>query len=199
MELTRSIESSKYLQHDIDFSFPFEYDMSTSDLISHLSNMYKENIHLINATLNIEDLETIVEVIDRSERVFIFAVGDSKISALTFINKCIKIKKFFYLATENNEELSYCQGVTKKDCCLFISYDKNNYYHHCLKTLLYKHCQIITITSHDQDPLFKYSHHSILIPHKEASDKIATFYSQFSFQYILNIIYALLHKKYINS
>ena len=34
-----------------------------------------------------------------------------------------------------------------------------------------------------------------MIPHKEKNEKIATFYSQISFQYVLSILYSLLYKK----
>ena len=49
------------------------------------------------------------------------------------------------------------------------------------------------------DVLFKYSRYRILIPQKEKTEKIATFYSQLSFQYVLSIIYSLLYKKYQQS
>lgn len=59
--------------------------------------MYKESIDLINGELDIDELEKIVDLLDRSNRVFVYAIGDSRISAMGFTNKLIKIGKFFIL------------------------------------------------------------------------------------------------------
>ena len=71
------------------------------------------------------------------------------------------------MTTENNEQESFCKGITKDDCCLFITYDKNESYKACLKILFQKRCKIIVITSNCDNPLVKYSNYHIIIPHKE--------------------------------
>ena len=77
-----------------------------------------------------------------------------------------------------------------------ITYSKQDVYRDSLRTLLYNHVPIITITSNADDILFQYSRYHILIPHKENNEKIATFYSQISFQYVLSILYSLLYKRH---
>lgn len=192
----RNIESLKYVNNKIDFSFPFQNDEPTWQIINSIASIYKESIDLINGELNIDGLEKIVDILDTSERVFIYAIGDSQITAMNFTNKLIKIGKFFQIATENREEIHISHAVTNNDCCLFISYSINQSYHDCLKVLLSKGCKIITLTANHNDPLYKYSDYNIVIPYKEQNEKIATFYSQISFQYVLSIIYSLLYKRY---
>lgn len=196
IEYLRNTESKKYLHDDIDFSFPFRGDEPTLKVINSISSVYKDTIDLINSELNLQDLEAIVDILDKSDRVFIYAVGDSMITAMNFTNKLIKINKFFQIATQNHEEVSFSNFVTNKDCCFFISYNSTNFYLRLLKIILPKNCKIITLTANKNDPLYKYSDYTILIPHKEKNEKIATFYSQLSFQYVLSIIYSLLYKKY---
>lgn len=199
MDYIRQMESLKYVNQDIDFSFPFHSDEPTWQIINSLSQVYKESIDLINSELNIDELEAIVDLLDSSQRVFIYATGDSKITAMGFTNKLVKIGKFFYIATENREELFFSQSATSNDVALFITYSKQNSYKECVQALLRHHCPIITMTSNHNDVLFKYSRYRILIPQKEKTEKIATFYSQLSFQYVLSIIYSLLYKKYQQS
>lgn len=115
---------------------------------------------------------------------------------MSFTNKLIKIGKFFYIATENREEISFSMAATPQDVALFITYSKQDVYRDSLRTLLYNHVPIITITSNADDILFQYSRYHILIPHKENNEKIATFYSQISFQYVLSILYSLLYKRH---
>ena len=72
---------------------------------------------------------------------------------------------------------------------------RNRRYKACLKILFQKRCKIIVITSNCDNPLVKYSNYHIIIPHKEKDEKIATFYSQLGFNYILSIIYSLIYKR----
>lgn len=195
IDFMRYMESLKYVRQDIDFSFPFQSDEPTWQIINSLAHVYKESIDLINSQLDIDELEKIVDLLDCSQRVFIYATGDSKITAMGFTNKLIKIGKFFYIATENKEEVSFSKAATPQDVALFITYSKQDVYRESLRILLYNHVPIITITSNHDDILFKYSRYHILIPHKEKNEKIATFYSQISFQYVLSILYSLLYKK----
>lgn len=195
IDFMRYMESLKYVRQDIDFSFPFQSDEPTWQIINSLARVYKESIDLINRQLDIDELEKIVDLLDRSQRVFIYATGDSKITAMGFTNKLIKIGKFFYIATENKEEVSFSKAATPQDVALFITYSKQDVYRESLRILLYNHVPIIIITSNHDDILFKYSRYHILIPHKEKNEKIATFYSQISFQYVLSILYSLLYKK----
>lgn len=198
MDYLREMESLKYVNNDIDFSFPFNSDEPTWQIINSLSSMYKESIDLINGELDIDELEKIVDLLDRSNRVFVYAIGDSRISAMGFTNKLIKIGKFFYIVTDNREEAAFSMGATENDVALFIAYSKHYLYKDCLRILLHNHCPIITITSLSTGILYKYSNYHILVPQKESNEKIATFYSQLSFQYVLSIIYSLLYKKYQN-
>ena len=105
MDYLREMESLKYVNNDIDFSFPFNSDEPTWQIINSLSSMYKESIDLINGELDIDELEKIVDLLDRSNRVFVYAIGDSRISAMGFTNKLIKIGKFFYIVTDNDDEV----------------------------------------------------------------------------------------------
>ena len=196
IDFMKHIESLKYVKQDIDFSFPFQNDEPTWQIINNIANVYKESIDLINSELHIDELEQIVDLLDKAQRVFIYAIGDSKITAMSFTNKLIKIGKFFYIATENREEISFSMAATPQDVALFITYSKQDVYRDSLRTLLYNHVPIITITSNTDDILFQYSRYHILIPHKENNEKIATFYSQISFQYVLSILYSLLYKRH---
>lgn len=95
IDFMRYMESLKYVRQDIDFSFPFQSDEPTWQIINSLARVYKESIDLINSQLDIDELEKIVDLLDRSQRVFIYATGDSKMTAMGFTNKLIKIGKFF--------------------------------------------------------------------------------------------------------
>lgn len=192
----KEIESQKYIHQSIDFSAPFYQQESISEIINNIGSLYKESIDLINSQLDIPSLEKIVNTLIQSKRLFIYAIGDSKITAMTFVNKLMKINYYPILATENYEEIPMSYNVTSNDCALFLSYSGNHYtYKACLQTLKKKHCQTIAITAHKNSILYKYCDYQLLIPDKEDDQKIATFYSQLTFHYILSIIYSLIYAK----
>ena len=51
------------------------------------------------------------------------------------------------------------------------------------------------ITANKESRIAKECDYCILLPDMEENHKIATFYSQLAFQYVLNIIYSLLYVK----
>ena len=130
-----------------------------------------------------------------SKRIFIFGIGDAKITAMNFINKLIKINYFPILATEHNEELHIVKNLTSDDCAFFISYSGNYMsYNECTQILNQNNVPIITLTANGNGYLVKRSQYCLCIPNYEKDNKIATFYSQHAFIYILSIIYSLIYK-----
>ena len=194
MQLLKEKESEKYITNTIDFTSPFYEEESSGQIINNIASLYKESIDIISSEINSNEIEKIAECINSCKRLFIFAYGDTRITAMNFINKMIKINKYPILATENHEDDVMCSNVEKNDCVLFISYScKKNLKTEWIKTLQEKRCSIITITSNEESEFFLESHYKILIPDREHDNKIATFYSQLAFQYILSIIYALVY------
>lgn len=196
LSLIKKIESQKYIHQSVDFNSPFLEQESITEIINNISHLYKNSIDLINAQLDIPYLEKVVVTLMKSERIFIYAIGDSKITAMNFINKLMKINYYPILATENYEETYMSANTTSQDCALFLSYSGNHFsYKKCLQILKQHHCTTITITAHQNSLLYKYSDYHLLIPDKENEQKIATFYSQLTFHYLLSIIYSLIYAK----
>lgn len=200
IQLARSIESIKYVNNQVNYSIPFSYDESSQEIANSIASVYKNTINLINSELDISKLEEIADLLVESDRVFVFGRGDSEITALNFINKCTKIAKFFHLATQYDEEISYAKNAGKKDCCLFITYDRTDYYNECVREIIKNRTKFIVITGCKDSLLIRYCNYKIIIPHQEDTyDRIATFYSQEGFQYILSVIYSLMYKRTIQN
>ena len=52
---------------------------------------------------------------------------------------------------------------------------------------------IITFTANEKHIIAQKSRHKVIVAHREQSHKIATFYSQFVFDYLLNILYSMIY------
>lgn len=194
--LIKEIESQKHMKQTVDFTIPFYSSETVLEIINNISNLYKESIDIINSSIDINVMEQIVKTIYSAKRMFIYSIGDSKITAKSFINKLIKINYYAISATDNHEETSISASVNSQDCALFISYSGETVdYSNCFYILKRCGCKIITITANEKSIIAQKSDLCILLPNKENDNKIATFYSQLAFQYVLNIIYSLLYAK----
>lgn len=192
--LLNELEAEKYIVKDIDYSVPFQENQSTRDIFQGLFSLYRESINVIQSQLDEQEMENIVECMMKSQRIFIYAVGDAKITSQSFINKMIKMNYFPILATENQEELYIANQMTHKDCALFITYRaKQPYLEECIRIAKRNHVPCIIITANINSSLIKKCQYHIIIPDYEHDDKIATFYSQLAFLYILSLIYSLIY------
>ncbi len=86
--------------------------------------------------------------------------------------------------------------MTSEDLALFVSYSgEMKEINDELYTLRRRRVPIIALTGSIESYLAGMSTRTIVIPHLEGTtdEKVATFYSQFAFDYILNVIYALIY------
>lgn len=185
------LENNKYTRNNVDMNLPFYESEGMDEIINHLSSLYKDTIDLVNARLDIRILEKVVHCILNSNRLFIYAVGDSQITAKSFINKMIKINIHPLLATDNREELVVSNNIDKNDSALFISYSGNDkLYEKCIKIIKRKGVKIISLTAMENSILAKNSNFVLTIIPEEHNQNIARFYSQLAIEYILSIIYS---------
>lgn len=197
ISLLKEVEASKYTVSTIDYSIPFQVEQSKETIINSMFSLYKESITIIHSKLDNQELDDIANCLMNASRIFIFAVGDAKITAMGFMNKLMKINCFPILATEHHDEYGVSKQMNTQDVALFISYSaKNDKFQDCINVIHKKGSKIVTLTANEDSYLNKQSDYSICIPDCENDNKIATFYSQLGFLYVLSIIYALLYNQY---
>ncbi len=193
-DLIKEIESEKFRHTDVNFDRPFYQSETSMALINSLSSLYKESIDLVRGSLKEEDLLKAAQILKKSHRVFIFAIGDTRIMAEGFINKMIKLNIYPILATANNEEITMMANMTKEDCVLLVTYNgKSSVLQNTANYAYEEQIPLIVITGNGQTSLAKQADPLILIPHKEGDEKIANFYSQLAFQYLLDLLYSLIY------
>ena len=99
---------------------------------------------------------------------------------------------------ENDDEISITKQIRHDDVAIFVSYDQyTEEFKNVIDQVLASACDTILITANPNSRLYRAATVAITIPQAEKERKVATFYSQFAFQYILNLIFALLYKNKI--
>lgn len=189
--LVQDLERRRKEQSHIDMSFPFYGQESSADVMKSIADLSKESIETCYETISSIHLEKVASWISKANNTYIYANGDSLISAISFSNRLIKLKKHTIIADQYGEGIANTYNVTSDDVALFVSYSGNNVLdQRFIKVLKKSGCKMILITSASNAQGFDIV---IDFPDKETQEgKIATYYSQISINYILNCIYAII-------
>lgn len=197
LAFVKEMEACKYLDHEIDYTHPFQVDEPTDVVVGNIYSLYKKSMDQVRSCLVNSELDEIVNLLMKAEHIFLYGYGDVSTTLRGFINMLVKIGIFPVFATEASEEEHISEHVTKKDIVLCVTYrGKNSTLIRCMKTWKKKGASHIVITANPESLLVKYSTKSIIVPNMERPDRISTFYSQLAFEYILNVIFALIYQKH---
>ena len=179
----------------VDYNYPFHQDESTNDILNHISKLTKSTIDVCYKNIEVKCLNDIAKVIVDSQNIYSYAIGDSMIRARSFQNKLLKIGKHMINTSHLSDEAVYSTHASKNDCGLFITYSAtSSSLLHNAQILKKNGTPIIVITANEEAKLTKIADYVLIIPNLESKlDKIATFYSQIAFEYVLNVIYSLIY------
>lgn len=195
-DLIKQNEANKFINKSVDFNQPFADDLTARDVIDSITSLYRETIDEVCTAINASDISICGELLNRAENIYIYAIGDSQATADVFINKIMKLNCHAVSALARGESVRVSSIATKKDCALFITYSgESPAFTHGIPILKENKCKILSITANPQSTVAKASDYTIIIPNEESEDKIAAFYSQLTFSYILNILYGVLYLK----
>lgn len=194
LKFVKEIESEKFVQKHVNFTTPFEITDNTAMIVSSMASLFKESVDVVNASLDPRQLTRTAEIIQKSSRLFFYAVGDSGITCKSFMNKLIKIGRYAFFADENGDHNAVTATTTENDCAFFVSYSGiEDFFPACIHGLKNNGTKIITMTSNPDSIIARAADECILLPDLEDDHKYATFYSQQAFSYVLNILYAVLY------
>ena len=196
--LIKQRELQRYHNNDVDFSFPFLPIDELEKINTSMNDLYLNSINLLRDKIQITEIEQAAKTILRAKRIFVYGIGDSGLSAKSFINKVNKLNLFPNFVKENDDEISITKQIKHDDVAIFVSYDQyTEEFKNVIDQVLVSACDTILITANPNSRLYRAATVTITIPQAEKERKVATFYSQFAFRYILNLIFALLYKNKI--
>lgn len=195
VNIIKNIETNRFTNNQVDFSFPFSPVDDLDTIKNSMADLYLNGLSLLRDKIKMTDIKKIADLILNSQKTFIFANGDTGITSKSFINKVNKLNIYPILATANGEEDNIATRMNKHDLAIFISYDKYaSQYNEEIEILKKKHVNFVIITANTEPAVFAQATVGIAIPNEEKSKKVATFYSQFAFHFVLNLIFSVLYQ-----
>lgn len=191
--LAQGLEKQRIERSNVDFSDPFTEKEHPDSIMSSVAALTKEAVNVCFSSVSPERLEQTAHWLMSANRVYIYAVGDSYISASAFANMLVKIGIQPVMASQYNEEMSITYGATSKDVALVVSYTGKVFrsLQAAMNALRQKKCKIIMITSCQKNQSIDLP---IVFPALENPiGRSAAYYSQAAIRYILNCLYGIIY------
>lgn len=191
------VNNQTYLEGSVNANFPFDPKDSEEVIAKKMMDLTIETVRKTHARMSFSNLKKSADIINNSQRIFLFAVGDSQIRARSFQNKLAKIDKFLILSEEYSDGLWAATNINKNDAALFVSYDGNIADHKkVIKHLHKKKIPTILITGNSESELIPFAT-TLLLAYQDETNysqaKISTFSSQLALDYILNTLFSVIY------
>lgn len=193
IKLVKERELQKFTTSDVDFSFPFTPASSLVEIDQAMTNLYDSALQKLHAHLDLQEILQLTRQLLTSKRTFIFGTGDSGLTVQSFINKINKLNVYPIFGSKHGEGEHNAKHVTEDDLAIFVTYGNVlEEYIEDVKAIHKRGGKIALITGNGRSILAKYADYLITVPPEEEREKkLATFYSQFAFEYVLNLIFSI--------
>lgn len=188
--LSREYERSLHDKSGVDVDMPILPSEGTANVMSSIAALTKEAIDTCYASVSTTDVRRVALAIMRAKHVYLYARGDSELSAMLFANQLMKLGIYCVDGMRFSEGPAHANTAQKGDVAIVVSYSSGTLRHmrHELEILPRRGCKLVLISSAERPAGFDLG---IAFPHHESEEaKVATFYSQTCIRYILNCVYA---------
>ncbi|RPA59594.1 MurR/RpiR family transcriptional regulator [Aerococcus agrisoli] len=191
-------QETRFTQMPVDADFPFKDGDSTTMIMKKMADLTTQTIQAMQANLDTAVLEAVVDACLQAKRIFIFAKGDTQITARSFQSKMTKLGIFIVIAEEYANGAWVASNIQADDCAIFTSYRADSVkYERYLELLNEKDVPTVLISSRDASVLTDKATHWLTTVDLESMDslKIGTFSSQIAIEYIFNVVYSMIYMK----
>lgn len=190
--LSADIERSRVASRKVDANNPFGDGDDTATMMSDVAELFREALGDAYASVSPEDIDAVARAVFGASHVYLYATGDSLITAMSFANMLIKIGIRSTAASLFSEDLAHTYTALPGDVGIFISYSGSTTNSWAIKKVLRvlneRHCSTVFVSAARKPAGFDMS---LRFPKREGrSGKVATFYSQMCIRYILSCVYA---------
>ena len=192
IKYSAELKSDSNINNRIDVNYPFNKDDSLSIICENLQRMYNEVIEDTLSLLNINEVEKIVDLMIKSNTIYLFGVSNSAFSALEFENRMSRIGASMRFKILEGEQYLSVYNATENDVAIIISYTgETKSMIEIAKIIKKTKMPIIAITSVGKNQLSAYADYIINTSSREnAGNKIAPYASKVSTEFILDILYS---------
>lgn len=187
------LEKHRHETYAGDVNYPFARLNGPDAVMKTVAELSGNAIAACYAEIRPQLLANAARQLAKADHIYIYAAGDSYISALMFANMLVKIGIHCVMVNQFNEGLIVTYSASERDAALFVSYSGAimNALRRDLRVLRTNKCKTILLTSASG---FDGVDQVISVPDKEAPvGKTAGYYSQVCIRYVLNCLYGMIY------
>lgn len=195
-ELLLYSESAKQQPVSVNMSRPFGMQGSSAAIVSSIKSLFEQTVQEAAALVSLEDLEKAASLLAAADRIFVFAKGDSSLTARSFMNKLVKVNIHPILATEYGQEIEESCNMQPGDTALFVSYHgRSKDLVHCASILKSRKVPAILVTKEGTNPLAETCSLVLPVPAHEKLRRIANFHSRVGMEFVLDVLFSVFYQQ----
>lgn len=192
VEVSLQLERYSHKDKEVDYNYPFQKNDTHYQIMEKMYSLYNQTIQ---STLELIDLDVFLKVIQalyHAKHIIVFPSIGNYFMAECFQQNMLEIGLRIDVAKERYYQFFYANSCQKGDVVLLISYaGRTPQMHELVKILKNKEVTMILISSMIDIPFAKdVDYHLYFSPYEDSEEKIASFSSRISLQYLLDCIYA---------
>lgn len=197
IKYSAELQAEHKIKNRINVNYPFTKEDDSYQIASKLASLHQEAIEDTLSLIDFKYLEKITEILDHSERIFIFGAGNSILAALEFQHKMLRIGKLVEIREIVGEQIFLAYNCHPRDLAIIISYSGETAELVELASILKSQkVPVIGITSLGDNQLSKYCQYILNTGSREKIfNKIAPFSSKASISFLLDLIFSMIFQK----
>lgn len=193
LKFVAELEKQRFETSDVDINYPFGLRDAPATIMKKIAAISQQALDGCYASVSPEEVNRAARMLLNAENIYIFASGDTAISAIGFSNMLMKLGIHPIMANQYDESMAIACNATGKDVALIVSYSGTRVQaiKKELRVMRRSGCRTILLTAADQ------IENMDLVIHFPAEErqfgKTAGYYSQMAIRYILNCLYGMIY------
>lgn len=179
-------------EKEVDYNYPFDKNNTHHQIMNKMFTLYQQTLQ---STLNLIDLETFLKVeqsLYNAHQIIIFPTIGNYFMAESFQQNMLEIGVKIDVIVDRYYQHWNISALNQDDIVILISYaNRTPYFVDLAKRLKKRKIKTVLISSTQKTELSQYcDYHLYFSSYEDSEEKIASFSSRISLQYLLDCLYA---------
>lgn len=185
---------------ETDYNYPFYSHQTHHQIINNMEKLYQQTLIATKNLLDLETLRLIVQEMYNAKSIAIFPSVGNIYAAKNFQQNMMEIGKPIEISTTNYDQHWSVCCKKETDLVIVISYlGKTPNLINIVKELKKRKCKIIFISAIYEDKLSPLADYRLyMCSYEDFQEKIGSFSSRVSLQYILDCLYSCYFERYFD-
>ena len=191
LQISESLKNNKDLK-EIDYNYPFKKTDTHHQIMTQMLSLYEQTLKNTFNLIDLDELLHIVQALKKANNIYIFPSIGNYFMAESFQQSMLEIGVKVDVIKEAYYQHWNVQLCKEDDIVMLISYaGRTPQIKNIVQELNQKNIPIILISSTIHTPIDQFAkYHLYFSSYEDSEEKIASFSSRISLQYLLDCIYS---------